>query len=82
MSPAIRHPGAVLREDFLVPVAEEYWHVWLRTNIPIEALRDLVREKPGAKITPYMATELGRYYRLDRQFFVNLQDSYDRSHPG
>jgi antitoxin HigA-1 len=69
------HPGAILREEFLVPLALSAHALAMALKVPAPRINDIVRERRS--ITPDTALRLARYLGTTAQFWLNLQTSYD-----
>lgn len=83
MAPAKRrsrirtHPGEVLREEYLEPLGLSSRQLAEAISVPSNRISDIVRERRG--LTADTAIRLGRYFRTDPRFWLNLQSSYDLS---
>jgi addiction module HigA family antidote len=69
------HPGAILREDFLVPLGMSVNALGLALNVPATRLHEIVKERRG--ITADTAFRLSRYFDTTPEFWLNLQMTYD-----
>jgi antitoxin HigA-1 len=69
------HPGEILREEFLVPLALSAHALAMELKVPAPRINDIVRERRA--ITPDTALRLARYFGTTAQFWLNLQISYD-----
>src|SRR5262247_2103214 len=69
------HPGEVLREEFLVPLRLSAYAVAKACGVPRTRIERIVREELG--ITADTALRLGRYFGIEPQFWLNLQNRYD-----
>ncbi len=69
------HPGEILREEFLVPLALSAHALAMELKVPAPRINDIVRERRA--ITPDTALRLARYFGTTAQFWLNLQTSYD-----
>jgi len=69
------HPGEVLREEFLVPLELSPYAVAKACGVPRTRIERIVREELG--ITADTALRLGRYFGIEPQFWLNLQNRYD-----
>jgi addiction module HigA family antidote len=71
------HPGEVLPEEYLVPLG-----LWARAlakqlGVPANRLTEIMR---GTRdVTADTAIRLGRYFRTDPRFWLNLQAAHDLS---
>jgi len=69
------HPGEVLREDYLVPLAMSANALAKALNVPTPRINDIVRQRRG--ITADTAMRLARYFGGDARSWLNLQAAYD-----
>jgi addiction module HigA family antidote len=69
------HPGEILREEFLVPLAMSAHALAMELRVPAPRINDIVRERRA--ITPDTALRLSRYFGTTPQFWMNLQTSFD-----
>src|SRR5262249_24132349 len=69
------HPGEVLREEFLVPLDLSPYAVAKACGVPRTRIERIVREELG--ISADTALRLGRYFGIEPQFWLNLQNRYD-----
>jgi addiction module HigA family antidote len=69
------HPGEILREEFLVPLAMSAHALAMELRVPAPRINDIVRERRA--ITPDTALRLARYFGTTPQFWMNLQTSFD-----
>ena len=69
------HPGAVLREDFLVPLGMSANALAKALNVPAPRVNDVVRERRG--VSADTAMRLARYFGGDARSWLNLQAAYD-----
>jgi|HubBroStandDraft_2_1064218.scaffolds.fasta_scaffold253244_1 addiction module HigA family antidote len=69
------HPGEVLDEEFLKPLAISQYRLAKEICVPSQAVNDIVRRKRG--ISADMALRLGRYFATSAEFWLNLQVAYD-----
>ncbi|MBA2400771.1 MAG: HigA family addiction module antidote protein [Bradyrhizobium sp.] len=71
------HPGEVLREEYLVPLGLSARALAKDLGVPANRLTEIMR---GARdVTADTAIRLGRYFRTDPRFWLNLQAAYDLS---
>lgn len=73
MSPV--HPGEVLREDFMNPLGLTVNKLALELHVPATRVGEIVHQR--RRITADTALRLGRYFKTDAQFWLNLQNFYD-----
>lgn len=76
--PRVRvHPGEVLREEFLLPLAMSARALAAAIDVPANRISDIVRERRD--VTADTAIRLGRYFKTTPQFWINLQTAHDLS---
>lgn len=69
------HPGAILREEFLVPMRLTAYQLAKALRVPAPRVNDIVLEKRG--ITADTAIRMARYFATTADFWMNLQASYE-----
>ena len=69
------HPGEVLLEEFLKPLALSQNRLALRLGVPPRRINEIVLGK--RRITADTALRLGRYFDTTPQFWLGLQADYD-----
>jgi addiction module HigA family antidote len=69
------HPGEILREEFLAPLALAPYSLAKALGVPRTRIERIVREE--TPVTPDTALRLARYFRMTPEFWMNLQTSYD-----
>jgi addiction module HigA family antidote len=69
------HPGEILREEFLKPMAISAYALAKRLRVPPPRINDIVLERRG--ITADTALRLSRFFGTTERFWLNLQDAYD-----
>lgn len=69
------HPGEVLREDFLKPLAMSANALAKALSVPAPRINDIARERRG--VTADTAMRLARYFGGDARSWLNLQTAYD-----
>ena len=69
------HPGEILREDFLKPMALSANALAKHLHVPASRINDIVLERRG--ITADTALRLSRFFGSDAQSWLNLQTAYD-----
>ena len=69
------HPGEVLREDFLKPMALSANALAKHLPVPASRINDIVLERRG--VTADTALRLSRALGGDAQSWLNLQTAYD-----
>jgi addiction module HigA family antidote len=69
------HPGEILREEFLEPLAMSANALSLELRVPAPRINDIVRERRA--ISTDTAMRLARYFGTTPQFWLNLQTAFD-----
>ena len=69
------HPGEVLRDEFLTPMALSVYRLARAIKVPRPRLNDIVLGRRG--VTVDTALRLGRYFGTTPEFWINLQTRYD-----
>jgi antitoxin HigA-1 len=69
------HPGEVLREEYLKPLAMSVNALAKRLGIPTSRLNDVVLQRRG--VTPDTAMRLARCFGGDARSWLNLQTAHD-----
>ena len=71
------HPGEVLKEEYLVPLGLSARALAKLLGVPANRLTEIMR---GTRdVSADTAIRLGRYFRTDPRFWLNLQAAYDLS---
>jgi antitoxin HigA-1 len=71
------HPGEVLREEYLVPLGLSARALAKALDVPANRLTEIMR---GTRdVSADTAIRLGRYFRTDPRFWMNLQAAHDFS---
>lgn len=69
------HPGEILREEFMAPLALSANALALALRVPATRIGEIVRGRRG--ITPETALRLGRYFGTSPELWLGLQAEYD-----
>ena len=69
------HPGEVLREELLVPLAISINRLGRDLRVPVTRMSEIVNGRRG--ITADTALRLARYFETTAEFWMNLQAAYD-----
>jgi antitoxin HigA-1 len=69
------HPGEILREEFMVPLALSMNRMAMDLRVPVTRIADIVNRRRG--ITADTALRFARYFRNSAAFWMNLQTRYD-----
>ena len=72
--PPIR-PGEILLEEFLIPLGISQYRLAKDISVPQRRISEIVQGKRS--ITADTALRLGRYFRMEAQFWLNLQSRFD-----
>lgn len=76
-SPYRKTPGHVLIEDFLAPYyPAELSDLARRAKVPLKRLQKLIRGQD--RFDDFLAERLGAFYGNGKQFWLDLQDRYER----
>ena len=69
------HPGEILREEFMEPLALSANALALALRVPATRIGEIVRGRRG--VTPETALRLGRYLGTSPDLWLGLQAEYD-----
>ncbi len=69
------HPGEILREEYLKPLAMSAGALARKLNVPRTRIERLAAEQ--TPVTTDTALRLAKYFRTTPDFWLNLQSSYD-----
>jgi addiction module HigA family antidote len=69
------HPGEILLEEFLKPMAISQYRVAKSIKVPQRRIGEIVQGRRA--ITADTALRLGRFFGMEAQFWLNLQARYD-----
>ena len=69
------HPGEILRDDFLTPMALSVYGLARALGVSRPRLNDIVLGRRAVTIDT--ALRLGRYFGTTPEFWINLQNRYD-----
>ena len=69
------HPGEILAEEFLKPLALTEYRLAKGLRVPARRINEIVHAKRA--ITADTALRLGRFFRNSPRFWLNLQNAYD-----
>ncbi len=69
------HPGALLRDEFLVPMNISQRDLADAIHVPYQRINDIVNQKRG--VTPSTALRLAKFFGLSADFWLNLQIRWD-----
>lgn len=68
------HPGEVLREEYLIPLALSVNALAMALHIPSTRLHEIIKERRA--VTADTALRLARYFGGDAQSWLNMQAAY------
>jgi addiction module HigA family antidote len=71
------HPGEVLREEYLLPLGMSARALGKALGVPANRITEIMRGERD--VSADTAIRLGRYFRTDPRFWLNLQSAYDLS---
>jgi addiction module HigA family antidote len=69
------HPGKIIREDYLIPLALTVSELAENLGVSRKTLSKIINER-GA-VTPDMALRLSRAFDTTPDFWLNLQKNFD-----
>ena len=69
------HPGEILKEEFLEPLAISAYRLSKETFIPQTRIAQIVKGK--RRITADTAIRFAKYFGTSAKFWMGLQDDYD-----
>jgi antitoxin HigA-1 len=69
------HPGEILLEDFLRPLGISQYRLAKDIGVPQRRIGEIVQGKRA--ISADTALRLGRFFRMEAQFWMNVQALYD-----
>ena len=69
------HPGEILNEEFLIPMGISQNKLAVDIRVPAPRINAIVHGKRA--ITADTALRLGTYFKMEPQFWLNLQTNYD-----
>jgi addiction module HigA family antidote len=69
------HPGEILQEEFLIPLAVSQYHLAREVAVPPRRINEIVHGH--RRITADTALRLARYFGTSERFWINLQARYD-----
>ena len=72
---ALIHPGEILLEEFLRPLAISQYRLAKDISVPPRRVNEIVHGKRA--ITADTALRLSRYFGTSDRFWLNLQTRYD-----
>ncbi len=69
------HPGEMLKEEFLIPMALTQRELANGINVPYQRINELINGKRG--VTPSTALRLEKYFGTRAGFWMNIQLRWD-----
>ncbi len=69
------HPGEILAEEFLKPLALSQYRLAKDIRVPARRINEIILEKRA--VSADTALRLGRYFSNSAKFWMNLQAQYD-----
>lgn len=69
------HPGEILLEEFLAPMAVSQYRLARDISVPPRRINEIVHGKRS--ITADTALRLARYFGTSERFWLNLQTRFD-----
>ncbi len=69
------HPGEILSEEFLQPMGISQYGLAKALHVSPIRISEIIHGKRS--ITANTAIRLGRYFKMEARFWMNLQASYD-----
>jgi addiction module HigA family antidote len=69
------HPGEILREEFLRPMALTPYALAAAIKVPRTRIERLVREE--TPVTADTALRFGKYFGMSAVFWMNMQTQFD-----
>ena len=73
MAPA--HPGEILLEEFLKPLAVSQYQLAKEIGVPARRINEIVHGQ--RRISADTALRLARFFGTSERFWINLQSRYD-----
>jgi addiction module HigA family antidote len=72
------HPGEILREEYMRPLALSANRLAAALHVPTNRLTEILNERRG--VTADTALRLARAFGTTPQFWLNLQQAYELAH--
>lgn len=73
--PMLIHPGEILWEEFMLPMHISQYKLAKALHVGAIRISEIIHGKRS--ITADTALRLGRYFKMEAKFWLNLQASYD-----
>jgi addiction module HigA family antidote len=69
------HPGEILQNEFLEPMGITQYRLAKSIAVPARRINEIIHGKRA--ITADTALRLGRFFKMEAKFWMNLQAQYD-----
>ncbi|HCU97599.1 MAG TPA: addiction module antidote protein, HigA family [Actinobacteria bacterium] len=69
------HPGEILLEEFLQPLAVSQYQLAKEISVPARRINEIVHGQ--RRISANTALRLARFFGTSERFWINLQSRYD-----
>jgi len=69
------HPGEILLEEFLGPLAVSQYHLAKEIGVPARRINEIVHGQ--RRVSADTALRLARFFGTSERFWINLQARYD-----
>jgi len=69
------HPGEILQEEFLTPLAVSQYRLAKEIGVPARRINEIVHGQ--RRISADTALRLARFFGTSERFWINLQARYD-----
>ena len=69
------HPGEILLEEFLTPLAVSQYKLAKEIGVPVRRINEIVHGQ--RRISADTALRLARFFGTSERFWINLQARYD-----
>jgi len=69
------HPGEILLDEFLRPMAIDQRQLAQNTKIPSKVINQIIRG--NSPINANIALRLSKFFGIEPEFWLNLQNRYD-----
>ena len=69
------HPGTILKQEFLEPMGLTAYALAKAIHVPRSRVNEICRGNQG--ISAAIALRLGRVFKVDPRWFMNMQGKYD-----
>jgi antitoxin HigA-1 len=69
------HPGAMLLEEFLMPMGLTQRELADAIHVPYQRINEIIRGRRG--VTPSTALRLAKFFGMSADFWMNLQLRWD-----